>query len=97
MSVCPVPSDREEWLEAGEREPEAEPPGVRPVADPAIRKVPGFNKGPEVGPPAVLPGLLPQVVERPQGPQGPVPKKAPVKVGRSCCGCWGGFYTMGVI
>ncbi|XP_056434669.1 endoplasmic reticulum mannosyl-oligosaccharide 1,2-alpha-mannosidase [Gadus chalcogrammus] len=75
----PVPSDREEWLEAGEREPEAEPPGVRPVADPAIRKVPGFNKGPEVGPPAVLPGLLPQVVERPQGPQGPVPKKAPVK------------------
>ncbi|XP_030197647.1 endoplasmic reticulum mannosyl-oligosaccharide 1,2-alpha-mannosidase isoform X3 [Gadus morhua] len=76
----PVPSDREEWLEAGEREPEAEPPGVRPVADPAIRKVPGFNKGPEVGPPAVLPGLLPQVVERPQGPQGPVPKKAPVKL-----------------
>ncbi|XP_059893947.1 endoplasmic reticulum mannosyl-oligosaccharide 1,2-alpha-mannosidase isoform X3 [Gadus macrocephalus] len=76
----PVPSDREEWLEAGEREPEAEPPGVRPVADPAIRNVPGFNKGPEVGPPAVLPGLLPQVVERPQGPQGPVPKKAPVKL-----------------
>ncbi|CAL8317830.1 unnamed protein product [Lota lota] len=43
------------------------------------QKGPGFYQGPELGPPAVLPGLLPQVIERPQEPQGPLPKKAPVK------------------
>ncbi|CAL8279519.1 unnamed protein product [Merluccius merluccius] len=74
-------SDREDWLDLGGREVEAGPPGVRPVANPAVRKGPGFYEGPELGPPAVFPAaLLPQVIERPQGPRGPFPQIAPVKL-----------------
>ncbi|KAG7279258.1 hypothetical protein CRUP_033194 [Coryphaenoides rupestris] len=75
------PSDREDWLELGGRESveDAGPPGVRPVMDPAARKVPGFYERLEPGPRAVLPGLPLQVMERPQEPRGPLPQKAPAK------------------